>query len=358
MRGGRVAGPSRGKAVGVVVAVVILLAGCQGLLGSNEAASPTPSPAGTAPGPTTVTASETPAQPETPTATPTPAITADRLAELERFASRVDADTPVDGKWIFVDGQTVRYRTTPDIGIRDEYGVDADPPPEAIAREMVDSTAIAPARAIVEVETWDGDSLGEFTVTDEAAHDFVRYRLSPREFVNATRKIGNTPRRYVANEAPLLTVNIGDLELRRAYLNRALEWLSENASDSERQIVDSGLYNHSYPIPKQNVKVASNSTVYLDVIAPLEPSETIAEADDMWPALYKNDYYDCKSPDITLQIRVYDLSTRNFAYATIIPSVLAEDYNNKEISKGYYLFSITKSIIEESTVLKNVSNEI
>jgi hypothetical protein len=139
------------------------------------------------------------------------------VAELTQFTKRVNLDTPKTGKWEFLSPETVRYRTTPDFDVRDQYGPGAEPPPEAIAREMVDSVNIAPDTVIVEVVSSDGEYLGEFSIIEDFASDLVSYQKSYREFVNATRRAGYFTDAYFRNGPPITVVNVNNIELRRAY---------------------------------------------------------------------------------------------------------------------------------------------
>jgi hypothetical protein len=354
MWGIREARPSRGVTV-VVLVVLVLLSGCQGLVGgvsTPTATAASPTEGGT---PHTTT-------PPTETATPTarPDISPRRVAELTRFTKRVNLDTPTTGEWEFLGPETVRYRTTPDFDIRDEYGPGAEPPPEAIAREMVDASDLAPETAIVEVVSTEGEYLGEFNVTESMAQGLENYSLEPMDFVNRTYRTGNFTDEYTARgDASVKTLYIDNTELRKAYVERTLEWLSENASGAADNLVDAGLYNESFPIPQQDIAIKDGSTIYFTLqVPPEEASRNLVELHQAWPSLYKSRYYDRRSMDITLQVRIYNKSNLKFEFAQNYISPFVNSYINGRISKRSYDYYIIKYSVGDAGDLPGVPRNV
>jgi hypothetical protein len=282
------------------------------------------------------------------------------VAELRRFAQRVDLDTPTTGMWEFLGPETVRYRTTPDFDVRDQYGPGAEPPPEAIAREMVAASDFAPETAIIEVVSTEGEYLGEFNVTMEMARGLANYTLEPMDFVNSTYETGSFTKEYTARgDASILTLSIGETELRKAYLNKASDWLSANESEAADNLVDSGLYNESFPIPQQDIAIGGNSTIYFTLrVPPGNASRNLVELHRAWASLYGSKYYDRKSLDVTLQVRVYNKSNSKFEYASNYISPFVNSYVEGRMSKGGYDLYIIKYSIDNADYLPGVSKNL
>lgn len=355
MWGDRSTRPSSGRVV-AVLAVLVLLAGCQSLTGADGG----PTPTATAPAPTETVTPDTTTEPtSTATASPTPEtdISPRRVAELTTFTRMVNLETPTTGEWGFLGPETIRYRTTPDFDIRDEYGPGAEPPPEAIARVMAAERDIAPETAIIEVVSTEGEYLGEFNVTMEMARGLANYTLEPLEFVNRSYRTGHFTEEYTARgDASIKTLVIDDVELRKAYLEKASDWLAANASGAADNLVDSGLYNESFPIPQQDIAIMQNSTIYFTLqVPPGEASPNLVELHRAWPSLYESRYYDRKSQDITLQVRIYNKSNSKFEFARNYISPFVNSYTDESMSKGGYDLYIIKYSVRDANVLPGVS---
>jgi hypothetical protein len=279
------------------------------------------------------------------------------VAELTTFTRMVNLETPTTGEWEFLGPETIRYRTTPDFDIRDEYGPGAEPPPEAIARVMADDPERAPETAIVEVVSTEGEYLGEFNVTMEMARGLANYSLEPLEFVNRSYRTGHFTDEYTAEgNVSIKTLTIGKIELRKAYLEKVSDWLAANASHATDNLVDSGLYNESFPIPQKEIAIKHNSTIYFTLrVPPGEASPNLLELHRAWASIYGSKYYDRKSMNITLQVRIYNKSNLKFEFASNYISPFVNSYVNGEISRSTYGYRIIKYSVRDIDHLPDVS---
>jgi hypothetical protein len=330
----------------VVVALVVVLAGCAGAFGGSDSTTSSPTATVTStPGATATPTPEITPTPEPtvePTATatpdPHPDISEARLQEYRNFTEAVERQAlrPVK-EWTFVDDTTVRARLPSAEPYEQHYDRSNETFVEAVAYTMAQTEA-TPRRVVVETENSRGEVGVVYHFNRSIALELANFNLTAGEFVEVTKE--NVEFVDKNNENITYVVEHSIEEVRKWYAsayrhNLSLEYVSVERVNTTEENVTIELVNNTYTdipivLTVQTPQDMDNDST--EVNEWFETDRSIAEA---WYRTVIDGSYGTE-PQL-LRIRYVNREDELFRVQTI-PTAAIQAWIEGDISKVEYVF--------------------
>jgi hypothetical protein len=362
------------KSRSLAVLVVVVLAGCGGIIGGGEThpetATATPTPAGAtsatpAETPTdtptaTATATQTPGPAQTPTPSPEhPDIDPAIRESYEQFGQAIDRDMPVAFEYEIINESAVQVTAEPDFFVRTQYRPGEEneyPLPHKVALEMA-SREDAPELVVIRVRDRDTGSVEwQTSMTTEIARGFANTTLLPDEFEQRLRDRESGVLFDEDQRARLVFSAVQGDRARRVWAKRLVSDLRDSKYSEAITVNDYGLYNESVNASALETHVDENESVMIEFQVPRDGGERYryergkrdprnskaiflmeSEVAYFWSERIGTRPYE---PDpVNIHIRFVDEEGTLFQTSEI-PSVLIKSYNNEGNERVDTLFDI------------------
>jgi hypothetical protein len=279
------------KSRSLAVLVVVVLAGCGGIIGGGEThpetATATPTPAGAtsatpAETPTdtptaTATATQTPGPAQTPTPSPEhPDIDPAIRESYEQFGQAIDRDMPVAFEYEIINESAVQVTAEPDFFVRTQYRPGEEneyPLPHKVALEMA-SREDAPELVVIRVRDRDTGSVEwQTSMTTEIARGFANTTLLPDEFEQRLRDRESGVLFDEDQRARLVFSAVQGDRARRVWAKRLVSDLRDSKYSEAITVNDYGLYNESVNASALETHVDENESVMIEFQVPRDGGE-------------------------------------------------------------------------------------
>ena len=256
----------------LLLATLVALAGCAGVLGGDTGATATPTATTTETAAPTPTA--TPSPTATPTATPTPTTTEPGIdpetrSRYRALNDRVDEKTVslVDSK--VINETTVGYIVDQNTNqtLDQMFHGEAMPVPQAVALEVVKMDE-PPERVVFHIIDNDRARIFTSSFSLEDARAYENRTLMPNEFRNLLEARGKVYNNGSKDDLKTLLIwETGD-RARQSYIKGIVEAARSKKLGTKLNITDTNLHNESYNFSDDGVHIKEGTSISITVQHP------------------------------------------------------------------------------------------